>query len=105
MNNYRTFDELAEFARQRAVRSAKRQGHQEWAYWVEIARWAERMGGADPRCLFNSLKDDFERINAQACPQEKADVYALLVHLRKMLRNRGEAVPPLSLQWLRDASE
>jgi len=39
-DNYTTFAELAEYARQRALISPKRNGHQEFAYWVGIHNWA-----------------------------------------------------------------
>jgi len=38
--NYKSFEELAEYARQRAKISAVRNGHQEFAYWLTIHNWA-----------------------------------------------------------------
>lgn len=104
---YKTFAELASYARQRAQRSANRRGHQEFVYWCRVHRWAleEMRRGADVLeqlrgCLFaikhpDEFDDEIE---------DTAWMYAQAVHLRKMLVNQGRKVEPLSLQWLRDAA-
>lgn len=113
--NYKTFGELAGYARQRARISAKRRGHQEFAYWCSVFEWSlqgERLN-CDP-------VQEFE-MHRQALAHDKgwkpstcslstyasvtADFYWKVVHLRRMLINRGENPPRLSLKWLREAAE
>lgn len=107
-DDYKTFEELAEYAAKRAAISARRQGHQEWAYWIGVSRWAAGAVECDPLELFKVMKRGFDAINANSEPQAKAAIYAKLVHLRKMLRRSGTArqIPTrLSLEWLRCAAK
>lgn len=104
-DNYTTFAELAEYARQRALISAKRNGHQEFGYWVRIYRWAKDCAEWNEDCVeefrgaLNALR---YRGDYDDPVQDAAQDYARAVHLRKMLINRGERVPRLSLGWLRE---
>lgn len=105
--NYKTFEELAEYARQRAKISAKRNGHQEFAYWATICHWAEDCAA----CIDEPINavDEFvaQRDITQSSERDelsKAESHAFAIHLRIMLKNRGVKVPRLSLRWLREAA-
>ena len=120
---YKTFEELAEYARQRAQISANRRGHQEFAYWFDIMGWAkvEAFNKANPavslqeslECLENFM-DWVNSLGDQTDPNSydehshrmkwMAHWYAHAVHCRIMLINRGEKPPRLSLNWLRKAA-
>lgn len=108
---YTTFAELAEYARQRAKISANRRGHQEFVYWAEVARWADE--GERLNC---DIKADFDRTYKALSDNEywarqyrgfegRNKLHWQAVHLRQMLKNRGENPPRLSLKWLREAAE
>jgi hypothetical protein len=106
--DYKTFAELAEYARKRARHSAARNGHQEFAYWVEIALWASHpsMASKKPAAV---LKRELEEVafygGSPGWVSFVARDYAHAVHLRQMLINRGEKPPRLSLAWLREAAK
>jgi hypothetical protein len=111
--DYKTFAELASYARERALISARRRGHQEFAYWCDIRNWAEGMAdcpGADDT-LTDQLDtcirafDVYSQSGKPSAPRTLATYYAHAVHLRYMLLNRGEKPPCLSLKWLREAAE
>lgn len=100
--NYKTFSELAEYAKARARISAKRRGHQEFAYWMTIYYWANdcEAEGFEPLEEFMS-----HRLIANSPAYDvmsKAEAHALAVHCSIILRNRGARVPKLSLNWLRE---
>lgn len=125
--NYKTFEELAEYARQRAKISAARNGHQEFAYWLEIRLWALDM--ADCAGIHDELGDllqsklravdvysgSISSVGQNAgsqlgrtkldIPRRLVTAYAQAVHLRTMLINRGQRVERLSLNWLRKAAD
>lgn len=108
-DDYKTFSELAEYARQRAKISAARNGHQEFAYWLMIAEWADdcQLENKDPH---DALKTQVALVEWRDDPRvdlsidEVAEHYAKAVHARKLLKNRGEKVKRLSLAWLREAA-
>lgn len=102
--NYKTFAELAEYARQRAKISAARRGHQEFAYWLLVEQWATD-------CVDEASTPQRELTHYLGIVQSnehdammKAEAYAFCVHCRKMLINQGENPPRLSLKWLREAA-
>lgn len=107
-DNYTNFPQLVEYARLRAVNSAKRNGHQEFAYWHGIMRWAQDGAKRDYDILeeLNAsiafLEYRHDPLIAPVTIADMADTYAKAVHLRKMLKNRGVSVPRLSLNWLRE---
>ena len=108
-DDYKSFAELAEYAKARAKHSAARRGHQEFAYWVEIHNWAEeqKFKGRD-KYLRESVEFYLHELGRWAdldYHKWATEEYARLVHLRKMLVNRGEKVPRLSLQWLRGMAD
>ena len=101
---YTDFVGLAKYARCSAEHSARRNGHQEWAYWREVESWADRMGKSDPAIVFAALKTDFYQNIAPFAariPEIAAWRYAQLVHLRKMIVNAGKRAERLSLAWLK----
>lgn len=126
-DDYKTFEELAEYARKRAKISAARNGHQEFAYWLETRLWALDMaecpGIHDQLAeLLQSNLRGVETYSASVSragqnaggnlgrmkldiPRRLATSYAQAVHVRKMLINRGEKPPRLSLKWLRGVAE
>ncbi len=111
---YRNFEELAEYAEQRAIRSAGpdragRNGCQEFTYWLEIASWAAVSRGQEPRDMLAGLQAELESVLAipnwwRRHVRRAALSYAKLVHCRKMLHARGEGVGKVSLEWLRAAA-
>jgi hypothetical protein len=106
---YTSFEELAEYAEQRAIRSAARNGHQEFTYWMEIANWATVSRGHEPRDLLPGLTAELESVLAlpnwwRRHARQAALSYAKHVHCRKMLRARGEGVGKSSLAWLKAAA-
>jgi hypothetical protein len=106
--NYKTFEELAAYAKQRAQHSAKRRGHQEFTYWWRVMKWAE-----DSAKYETDLQEEFDacvcivEYREEYCEDvtDTAWVYSQAVHLRKMLVNRGHKVQRLSLNWLREEAE
>ncbi len=105
--DYKTFPELAEYAQKRAVISAKRGGHQEWAYWIKIARWAAMLETSDPKVIWRMEKATLDLALEKGCRFREltaAEAYAHMVHCCKMLRNDGRLVPTMSLKWLRQAA-
>lgn len=105
---YTTFEELTAYARQRALISANRNGHQEFAYWVSIAEWANSCANHNVNVRFelNATLDCLRYRDDYVNPiQDAATDYARAVHLRRMLVNRGDRVPRLSLDWLREEAE
>lgn len=107
---YGTFEQLADYAKTRAIGSARRNGHQEFAYWIRIFEWASILKNEEhlntDEGLLNELElyRTFTRASDVYCDgiTDIANVYAKSVHIRKMLITRGLSVPRLSLQWLRD---
>jgi hypothetical protein len=103
--NYKTFSELAEYAKERAKISAKRNGHQEFAYWLLIHRWANDCAD-DKINLFLEFIANRNRTKAISLDAfDKAEAHAFAVHCRIMLKNRGEKVERMSLDWLREAAK
>lgn len=107
-DKYRNFPEFAKYARARARASEQRNGYNEFARWCELAAWAERYSvHTDIAKLYDALKARFNGIVEQQMRLRKPDprfavsVYAQLVVLRQMRINRGEKMPPHSLDWLR----
>lgn len=105
--NYKNFSELADYARMRAERSAKRCGHQEFAYWVRVMKWARTASTrnhSDLMGMFRTLKAVIDNRGDKLHESvfDMAWTYAMAVHLRKMLVNQGCDVERLSLQWLRE---
>lgn len=113
--DYKTFEELVEYAKQRAQISIKRRGHQEAAYWIEIQQFAaqhlEREAMLEQIVTFNQrwIAEAVEWFYLGTDPVEVfrnlTKRYAWCVHCCKMLRNRGEKAPQLSLKWLREAAK
>lgn len=105
--NYKTFEELAAYARERAKISAARNGHQEFAYWALIFHWAEDCAACTDEPI-NAVDELVAQRNITQSPDRdefsKAEAYAFAVHLRVMLKNRGLKTPRLSLKWLREAA-
>lgn len=102
--DYKTFPELAEYARKRAKVSAARNGHQEFAYWLRIAQWAEDHGDISPHSDFRYYQAGLNLAVANGKYSLASQLYAYAVHCRQMMLNRGESVPRLSLDWLREAA-
>lgn len=111
-DDYKSMDELAEYARKRALISAARGGHQEFAYWLRIMRVAQDY---DRRGLMQSSAQIGEELSAcigileypdehELSIDERVQIYAEAVHYRKLLRNRGQPAERLSLDWLRAAA-
>ena len=102
-SDYKTWSELVEYARERAKISAARNGHQEFDYWLGIMQWAKFADDMDydPH---TELRDGIRTID-EVSTRLKSLRHAQCVHLRKMLMNRGEKVPRLSLDWLRREAE
>lgn len=102
---YKTFAELAEYARERAKISAARNGHQEFEYWWQTMKWAQDNGSVTPhRQLGYYIAGVLEAAKAGNYSLA-AQHYARAVHCRQMIINSGEDVPRLSLKWLREAAE
>lgn len=108
--NYKNFQELAVYATARAKISAGRRGHQEFAYWYSIRIWAlahnKKMPGPDDltRSMLD-LQHEAVKFSREGHIGAAAQFYAMAVHVRKMLINRGEQVQRLSLDWLREAAD
>jgi hypothetical protein len=102
--DYKTWSELAEYARLRAKHSAARNGHQETAYWVRIMRWAQEMAKVD-FSVVRALRGALVAVERGYGFSNRAEAYAHAVHCRRMLLNRGEKVERLSLKWLKEAVE
>lgn len=111
-DDYKTFDELRLYARKRAVISIKRRGHQEAAYWVEVEQFAAQFAGKENLLtdIIQVRTDWISRMAQGGILHHKEPVetfrrmtreYAQCVHCCKMLRNRGEQAPRLSMKWLR----
>lgn len=103
--DYKTFAELAEYARKRAIHSAERQEHQEFVYWFEIAEWAKAIVSADPGELFEYYRTTCSFTAKQGNIALSAKEYAYAVHCRQMLLNLGKKPTGISLNWLRIAAE
>lgn len=106
---YRTFSELAQYAEDRAIRSAGRNGCQEFTYWLEIANWAAVNQSQEPRELLPGLQAELDSVLAipnwwRRHARRAAMCHAKQVYCRKMLRARGEGVGRVSLEWLRAAA-
>lgn len=109
-DNYQTFAELAEYARQRAKVSIRRRGHQEAAYWIGIMRWAEALSHhttITPESTYRHCCQRLEWLKTQDLTQaarirDAALWYARAVHMRKMLINQRHHPKRLSLDWLRE---
>lgn len=110
MSKYTTFSQLVIYARARAVKSAARNGHQEFAYWIKTAAWAS-LHADDPRfddqwmlMYFYYYRDEVRRACDNGDYIKAAEQYARAVHIRKMLAARGCPPARLSLDWLRNAA-
>lgn len=109
--NYKTFAELAEYARQRAKHSAARRAPQDFEYWEETYQWAlslAQFGSQDIDQLQELLLHEIEIANRQySHVPAKAKAHARAIHIRRMLTNREEKIKPprLSLAWLREEAE
>lgn len=103
--DYKTFPELADYARKRAVHSAARNGHQEFAYWHRIAKWAEDNGSVSPHKQLEYYRLGTEEAANEGNFSLAAQHYAYAVHCRQMIVNSGGFPARLSLAWLRKASE
>lgn len=105
---YKTFAELAEYAKQRAKISAARNGHQEFEYWESIYGWAlhESQNNCDPHDILRQWKSETATpLYRTQFVKDMARIHARAVHCCIMLKNRGENPPRLSLKWLREAAE
>jgi len=104
--DYKTFAELAEYAKKRAKHSAARNGHQEFDYWVVIMKWANEMSRSEcDEALPAWITTSLGIVEKVGNTEMKARHYAFAVHMRQMLINRGEKPLRLSLQWLRKAAQ
>lgn len=103
--DYKTFAELAEYARKRAKHSAGRNDPQAFRYWKWVHAIANELSRANatPAETLESAR------RILATKYENADLmatqHALAVHCRQMMLNRGEKPPRLSLNWLREAAK
>lgn len=105
-DDYKTFSELAEYAKQRAKISAARNGHQEFVYWLKIAQWAGNREGLSPGNEFHIYRNAVEKAAHDGNYVLAAEHYAKSVHCRKMMLNCGAGrVERLSLDWLRKAAK
>lgn len=107
---YKTFAELAEYAKQRAKISAARRSPQDFEYWESIYGWALHEAGCDvqldPRRYIERWKrETVTPLYRTQFVKDMAQAHARAIHCRIMLKNRGEKVPRLSLKWLREAAE
>lgn len=124
---YKTFEELAEYARQCAKISADRYDPQGFANWLEIRLWALDMAEVPgvhdqlPDLLHSKLSavetysESVKGAGKNAggnlgrskldIPRRLVTAYAHAFHIYIMLVNRGHSVPRLSLSWLRKAAD
>lgn len=103
--DYKTFAELADYAKRRAKISANRRAPQDFEYWFHTAEWAQRcaMLQDDPAVEFDRYATCMTEANWTITM--RADFHAKAIHCRRILTNRGEKPPLLSLDWLREAAK
>lgn len=104
-------EDLARYARERARRSAKRNGVLEWAYWRETASWAERaMYQDDDDADYRILAARWAHA-ARECAAEGNFLLAARNYSRAkwyviLARNNGlkmsTEVTGVNLRWLRE---
>lgn len=102
---YTTFSELEVYAKARAKISAARRAPQDFEYWFHTAEWAERCAllRDDPKIEFDRYVTCLSESNWTITM--RANFHAKAIHCRRILINRGEKPPRLSLDWLREAAE
>lgn len=109
-DDYKNFSELAEYAAWRFQKSVKRNDPIAAKYWLEVKEWAEerilseRIHDISPYICYRSLLIIFPKIIEKDFNMT-VRIYWQLKHVRKMLINKGEKVPRLNLDWLRDWGE
>lgn len=105
-----TFDDIAEFARYRARKSAERGDPWAWAYWRNTAEWAAFAVAdpllADPESWPIAVEMFMKNVNAAIEAKRYGDAAQEYAHAKWLrilsLNNRLNLVKPLSLEWLHD---
>lgn len=101
---YTTFAAMARYAADRAARSADRNAPQAWAYWADIAQWADAAAhnGADAKLAAVQAGNERRAADGRWAGSERAMFHARASHVARMRRNCGDRpVRQPSLDWLK----
>lgn len=108
----KTWDDLAVYADRRAKRAAGKLDANSWAHWEELRRWANSTAylhspGMDFTVVHRVLEeceDAYRQLHVTQ-PHAAAFLYAKAKWARTLLRNNGEKVDPLPLDWLKEKAK